>query len=136
MIILIIIFIILKMKKNKIKTFDEKKEEISRFKFDKNQSENEKGLYASLEKEYDKMKDYKCKFQINYEYFLNNVFDENFFKDRIKYSFLLYCIKACVNYVPKIILNICGNNIISYKIDISSEDYITILTAYMLCLLY
>ena len=119
----------IKNDKNIIKSFDEKKDEISKFELNKGQSSNQKDLYNMLEKECDKIKNYKCKFQINYEYFLNNVYNENFFKDRIIYSFLPYGIKACVNFVPKIILNICGNNIISYKNDISSEDYITILTA-------
>ena len=119
----------IKNDKNIINKLDERKVEISRFELDKSQSENKKNLYNLLEKECDKIKNYKCNFQINYEYFLNNVFNENFFKDRIIYSFLPYGIKACVNFVPKIILNVCGNNIISYKNDISSEDYITILTA-------
>ena len=60
---------------------------------------------------------------------MNNVFNEDFFKDRIIYSFLPNSIKACVNSTPKIILNVCGNHIISYKNDINSEDYITLLKA-------
>ena len=71
----------------------------------------------------------KCQFQLDYEYFMDNVLNEDFFKDRTIYAFLPNSIKAYVNSTPKIILNVCGNHIISYKNDINSEDYITLLKA-------
>ena len=50
-------------------------------------------------------------------------------KERIVYTYLPNCIKAFVCCVPRIMINICGNSIISYKDDINSEDYKTILKA-------
>ena len=56
------------------------------------------------------------------------VFKEDFFKKRIIYSFLPLGIKACVSSVPKIVLNICGNNITSYKNN-NKDEYKKILKA-------
>ena len=131
----------IKDKNNKIRIYDEKKGEeenlnqkISKFKIKSTKNEIEEGenfLYSILKKECEKVEEIhdKCQFQLDYEYFVNNVFNEDFFKDRIIYSFLPRSIKACVNSTPKIILNVCGNHIISYKNDINSEDYITLLKA-------
>ena len=57
------------------------------------------------------------------------VFNEDFFKTRIIYSFLPYGIKACVSSIPKIIINVCGNNIKSFVDDKNNEEYMKILKA-------
>ena len=136
--------------KKGIKTYNEKegekeilkqkikdKNSISKFEVGKNQNnmeENEQKmpLDCILAKECEKYEDYKCQLQFDYEYFLENVFKEGFFKDRIIYSFLPYGIKAFVNYVPKIVLNVCENNIKFYNKDNNnnnSEDCTTMLKA-------
>ena len=71
---------------------------------------------------------YKCKFYFDYEYFIENVFNKQFLKERIIYSFLPYSIKAYVTLIPKIVINMCGNNIKSYNIQANdSENYKIIL---------
>lgn len=138
------------IKGNKVKIYDEKEEEkkkIKKFTVPKlNEDEKAPDFESNgfpdltkpeplLEEELINLKnkeekdDYKCQLQRDYEYFLDNVFDENFLKERIVYSYLPNCIKAFVCCVPKIMINICGNSIISYKDDINSEDYKTILKA-------
>ena len=132
--------------KKVIKTYNEKegekeilkqkikdKNNISKFEVGKNKNdieENEQkmSLDSILAKECEKFEDYKCQLQLDYEYFLENVFKEGFFKERIIYSFLPYGIKACVNYLPKIVLNICENNIKLYNNN-NSEDCTTMLKA-------
>ena len=126
-----------------IKTYNEKdgekkilkqiKDEISKFEVDQNKSdinENEKENYLDfrLAKECENLENYKCQLHKDYEYFLEKVFKEGFFKERIIYSFLPCGIKAFVNYVPKIVLNVCENNIELYNKD-NYEDYITMLKA-------
>ncbi len=75
-----------------------------------------------------KEEEYKCQLYLDYEYFINNVFDKNFLKERIIYSFLPYGIKAHVTLIPKIVINMCGNNIESYNIETNdSENYKKIL---------
>ena len=74
--------------------------------------------------------EYTCQLYLDYKYFMKNVFDKNFLKERIIYSFLPYGIKACVSLIPKIVINMCGNNIKSYNIETNdSENYKTILKA-------
>ena len=73
--------------------------------------------------------EYKCQFQIDYEYFMNKIFNEDFFKKRIIYSFMPIGIKACVSSIPKIILNVCGNNVISYINKENCEEYKKVLKA-------
>ena len=81
--------------------------------------------------------EYKYSFQLDYEYFLNYVFDQNFLKERIIYSYLPYGFRTFVCGVPRIMINICGNNIISYKNDINSEDYKLIIKAlFIIIILY
>ena len=79
--------------------------------------------------EYIVEEDYKYQLEKNYEHFLKNIFKEDFFKKRIIFSFLPYGIKAYVSAIPKIVLNVCGNNIISYNKDNNPEDYKQILKA-------
>ena len=58
-------------------------------------------------------------------------------KERIIYSYLPYGFRTFVCGVPRIMINICGNNIISYKNDINSEDYKLILKAlFIIIILY
>ena len=83
----------------------------------------------------DDKKDFKCQFEEDYEYFIKHVFKDNFFKKRIIYSYLSVGIKAIVYDLPKIILNICGNNIISNKINKNGEDYKTIIKALLVIIL-
>ena len=65
------------------------------------------------------------------------VFNEDFFKTRIIYSFLPYGIKACVSSIQKIIINVCGNNIKSFIDDKNNEEYMKILKAlYTIILLH
>ena len=66
---------------------------------------------------------YKCQLELDYEYFINNIFDSNFLKERIIYSFIPYNVKAFVSDIPKIVVNICGNNIISFKYKKNTEEY-------------
>ena len=81
--------------------------------------------------------EYKYSLQLDYEYFLNYAFDNNFLKERIIYSYLPYGFKTFVCGVPRIMINICGNNIISYKNDINSEDYKLIIKAlFIIIILY
>ena len=71
---------------------------------------------------------YKCQFYFDYEYFMENVFNKQFLKERVIYSFLPYSIKAYVTLIPKIVINMCGNNIKSYNIQANdSENYKIIL---------
>ena len=59
---------------------------------------------------------------------MENVFNKQFLKERVIYSFLPYSIKAYVTLIPKIVINMCGNNIKSYNIKVNdSENYKTIL---------
>ena len=72
--------------------------------------------------------EYKCQLYLDYEYFINKVFNKDFLKERIIYSYLPYGIKACVSLIPKIVINMCGNNIKSYNIETNdSENYKKIL---------
>ena len=73
--------------------------------------------------------EYKCQFQIDYEYFMNKIFTEDFFKKRIIYSFMPIGIKVRVSSIPKIVLNVCGNNVISYIKKENSEEYKKVLKA-------
>ena len=73
--------------------------------------------------------DLKSQLEIDYEYFISNIFNEKFFTDRIIYSFLPYGIKAFVSSIPKIVINICGNNITSFKNGKNSKEYKKILKA-------
>ena len=80
------------------------------------------------EEEEEEEEEYECQFYRDYKYFMKNVFKKDFLKERIIYSFLPYGIKACVTLMPKIVINICGNNIKSYNIETNnSENYKTIL---------
>ena len=72
---------------------------------------------------------YVCQLYKDYDYFMNNIFDENFFKKRIIYSFLPVGIKAYVEELPKIIFNVSGNSILTYSIDKNSNDYNKIIEA-------
>ena len=76
----------------------------------------------------EKEEEYICQFYLDYVYFMKNVFKKGFLKERIMYSFLPYGIKAFVHLIPKIVINMCGNNITSYNIEANdSENYKTIL---------
>ena len=79
-------------------------------------------------KDIKKEDDYKCQFYLDYEYFMENIFNKQFLKERIIYSFLPYGINTYVTLIPKIVINMCGNNIKSYNIEVNdSENYKTIL---------
>ena len=111
---------------------DKNKEEISNFPIDlsKDKTENDKRyLSFYIFKKTIKRKKYKCRFQLDYEYFKNNIFKEDFFKERIIYSFLPYGIKACVNFIPKIVLNVCGNNLEQYYNKNNPNEHKIILKA-------
>ena len=123
--------------KNEIKTYYEKEEELSGLKGNKAEKNKKRDIKISTfndKIEYDienkgvpdlmdvpsssneddeifNEKEYKCRFEKNYDYFIKNVFNEKFLKERIIYSFLPYGIKGFVSFIPKIVLNICGNNI-------------------------
>ena len=134
---------------NKVIIYDEKEEEkkkIQKFTVPKEKEDEKAPDFDSngfpdltelepeplLEEEFNNIKEddnYKCQLQKDYEYFLDKVFNEKFLKERIVYTYLPNCIKAFVCCVPRIMINICGNSIISYKDDINSEDYKTILKA-------
>ena len=125
-------------KKEKEKEKENKKVEISKFnsQIEPNKEvENQDikdNLSKTLEKEIKALKeeDFKCKFEKDYLYFIDKVFNEQFLTDRVIYSFLPYGIKAFVSGIPKIVINMCGNNITFYKKKNKSyKDYTTILTA-------
>lgn len=118
------IFNILDIKENKEKDIEsfEKQEENSKIQFNIDEPSN-------------KEKEYKCQLELDYEYFINNIFDKNFFKNRIIYSFLPINIKAFVSNIPKIVINICGNNITSFKFEKNTEEYKKILKALYICIL-
>ena len=78
---------------------------------------------------------YKCQLELDYEYFINNIFDSNFLKERIIYSFIPYNVKAFVSDIPKIVVNICGNNIISFKYKKNTEEYKKMLKALYVCII-
>ena len=78
---------------------------------------------------------YKCQLELDYEYFINNIFDSNFLKERIIYSFIPYNVKAFVSDIPKIVVNICGNNIISFKYKKNTEEYKKMLKALYVCVI-
>lgn len=71
----------------------------------------------------------KCQLEKDYEYFMNNIFDSDFFKNRIIYSFLPIGIKGFVEELPKIIINIAGNSILTYILDENSEEFNMIIKA-------
>jgi len=76
----------------------------------------------------EKEEEYTCQFYLDYKYFMENVFKKTFLKERIIYSFLPYGIKAYITIIPKIVVNMCGNNITSYNIEVNdSENYKIIL---------
>ena len=77
----------------------------------------------------DNLNSYVCQLYKDYDYFMNNIFDENFFKKRIIYSFLPVGIKAYVEELPKIIFNVSGNSILTYSIDKNSNNYNKIIEA-------
>ena len=60
---------------------------------------------------------------------MKNVFNKNFFKERIIYSYLPASIKGFVSNVPKIELNVCGNNIVTYKYKRDCDEFKIILKA-------
>jgi len=97
--------------------------------YDEIKTEKEKSLNRlKKEKEIDEEEEYKSQFFLDYEYFIENVFDKNFLKERIIYSFLPYGIRAYVTLLPKILINMCGNDIISYNIETKdSKNYKIIL---------
>ena len=64
-----------------------------------------------------------------YEHFMKNVFNKNFFKERIIYSYLPASIKGFVSNVPKIELNVCGNNIVTFKYKRDCDEFKIILKA-------
>ena len=73
--------------------------------------------------------------ELGYQYFMKNVFNENFFKDRIIFSYLPASIKGFVSNVPKIVLNVCGNNIITYKYKRDCDEFKIILKALLVCVI-
>ena len=80
-------------------------------------------------------KKYECQLEMDYKYFMKNVFNENFFKERIIFSYLPVSIKGFVCNIPKIVLNVCGNNILTYKYDKKSDDFKIILKALLVCII-
>lgn len=72
---------------------------------------------------------------MDYDHFLNKVFKESFFKERIIYSFLPYGIKGFVSDIPKIVINICGNSLIYYKLNKNSNELKIILKALYACII-
>ena len=96
---------------------------------DKNDKEilNSNDLKEIDEKEID------CQLEMNYKYFMKNTFTENFFKERIIFSYLPVEIKGFVSNIPKIIINVCGNNILKYKYDANCDEFKLILKALLVC---
>ena len=118
--------------KNLFEQITKKKKDISKFPINYSKDdikEDDRYLSSHIFNECDNCDEYKCRFQKDYEYFKDNIFKEDFFKNRIIYSFLPYGIKACVNYIPKIVLNVCGNNIQSYYNENNPNEHKIILKA-------
>lgn len=80
-------------------------------------------------------KEAKCQLYIDYTYFMDKIFNKNFFKERIVYSYLPVAIKGFVSNIPKIILNISGNSISMYKLDKKSREFKIVLTALLVCII-
>ena len=80
-------------------------------------------------------KEGECQLSMDYTYFMKSIFNEKFFKERIVYSYLPVSIKAFVSNIPKIVLNISGNSILTYKVDKKSNDFKIILTALLVCII-
>ena len=72
---------------------------------------------------------FKCQLELDYEFFINNIFNSNFLKERIIYSFIPYNMKALVSNIPKIVVNVCGNNITSFKYEKNTVEYKRMLKA-------
>ena len=147
------------MKKKRKKVLEEIEKKVTKFTTDNNIKNNEgnneyknednvenfetKGLPDILECEFIDPKNLKeidekeedCQLYMDYNYFMKNIFNENFFKERIIYSFLPVSIKAFVSNIPKIVLNISGNSILTYKIDKNSNNFKKILTALLVCII-
>lgn len=84
---------------------------------------------------YNDSKKYQCQLELDYEYFMKNIFNENFFKERIIYSYLPCNIKGFVNNLPKITINVSGNSVITFRLDKNSEEYKTIIKALCVCVI-
>ena len=147
------------MKKKRKKVLEEIEKKVTKFTTDNNIKNNEgnneyknednvenfetKGLPDILECEFIDPKNLKeidekeedCQLYMDYNYFMKNIFNENFFKERIIYSYLPVSIKAFVSNIPKIVLNISGNSILTYKIDKNSNNFKKILTALLVCII-
>jgi len=129
-------------KDEEIKTLNEKNKDkiVSKFPFECN---NDDGPIPDIFDQSDnkvneksiKEEEYICQLELDYQYFKNNVFNENFLKERIIYSFLPSNIKGFVSNVPKIVINVCGNNITSFKYDKNSDNFKTILKALYTCII-
>ena len=76
-----------------------------------------------------------CQLEMGYKHFMENVFNKNFFKDRIIYSYLPASIKGFVSNVPKIELNVCGNNIVTYKYKRDCDEFKIVLKALLVCVI-
>ena len=79
-------------------------------------------------------KEIDSQLEMDYKYFMNNVFNENFFKERIIFSYLPVAIKGFVSNIPKIVLNVCGNSILTYKIDRNCDKFKILLKALLVCI--
>jgi hypothetical protein len=79
--------------------------------------------------------EFNCQLELDFNYFIKNVFNENFLKERIIYSYLPNGIKGFVNNIPKIVINICGNSLSVYGIDKSSKDYKKLIKALFICII-
>ena len=115
-------FIIYKDKNNFL--FDKNEKRINNININdiKKNKENYKMINNNLNKE-------NCQLEKDYEFFMTNIFDSDFFKNRIIYYFLPIGIKGFVEKLPKIIINIAGNSFLKYNIDENSEEFIILIRA-------
>ena len=102
---------------------------ISNFNNNDIDTKKKESIKIDEDKDNNNLNTYVCQLYKDYDYFMNNIFDENFFKKRIIYSFLPIGIKAYVEELPKIIFNVSGNSILTYSIDKKSNDYNKIIKA-------